>query len=126
MGNGRVKPSWKTRKPVEVLRQCNHLKDVLRCGAQRNAGRDVQLGLDGVAVVRKANEKPRTKSIPPSYAVTDSAMDERLGVLGRSTALDEAREACVHISTPLGSKVLGERCDVGVQRLSGWPRRHCA
>ncbi|GIX60570.1 uncharacterized protein BcabD6B2_00050 [Babesia caballi] len=60
--------------------------------------RYVELGLKGVGVVRKGNEKARTGSIPQSDAVTERTVEKCFGVLGRTTGLDEGREACVPIS----------------------------
>ncbi|GIX66423.1 ABC transporter ATP-binding protein [Babesia caballi] len=93
----------------------------LRSAADKvSPGRDVELGLNGAGVVRKANEKARTGSIPQSDAVTEGIMERRLGVLGRFTALDEDKVGGVPVSTPLGGKALGERCDMAVQSVLGW------
>ncbi|GIX64911.1 endonuclease/exonuclease/phosphatase family protein [Babesia caballi] len=76
-----------------LRRQCNHTINVLGCGDRSNAGRDVELQLNGAAVVRQGNEKARTGGIPQSYAVTERIMDRRLGVPGHTTALDEVKES---------------------------------
>ncbi|GIX60572.1 fatty acid synthase [Babesia caballi] len=86
--------------------------------------RYVELGLKGVGVVRKGNEKARTGSIPQSDAVTERTVEKCFGVLGRTTGLDEGREACVPISKSARSKALGDRCDMAVQRFAIWRIRH--
>ncbi|GIX60568.1 hybrid sensor histidine kinase/response regulator [Babesia caballi] len=73
-----------------LRRQCNHTNNLLGCCGQIYAGRDVELGLNGAGVVRKANEKARTGSIPQSDAVTEGIMERRFGVLGRPTAVEDA------------------------------------
>ncbi|GIX66419.1 cyclic nucleotide-binding domain-containing protein [Babesia caballi] len=59
--------------------------------------RYVELGLKGVGVVRKGNEKARTGSIPQSDAVTERTVEKCFGVLGRTTGLDEGRGLRTHL-----------------------------
>ncbi|GIX64922.1 beta-galactosidase [Babesia caballi] len=93
---------------------------------------EAKVMLDGCEVgtevrgrVYKGNDNARTGGIPQFHAATDRTVEERLGDLGRSTALDEAKVAGVHISTQIGGEALGERCDMGVQRFARWRLGQC-
>ncbi|GIX63908.1 uncharacterized protein BcabD6B2_33430 [Babesia caballi] len=51
-----------------LRRHCNRPNDVLGCCGQCYSGRDVELGLKCVAVVREGNDKTRTRNIPRGHA----------------------------------------------------------
>ncbi|GIX64921.1 deoxyribose-phosphate aldolase [Babesia caballi] len=67
-----------------------------------------EVGTEVRGRVYKGNDNARTGGIPQFHAATDRTVEERLGDLGRSTALDEAKVAGVHISTQIGDSQDGD------------------
>ncbi|GIX64924.1 ATPase family AAA domain-containing protein At1g05910 [Babesia caballi] len=78
-------------------------------------GEDVQLKLNGVWL--QGNEKAGTAGILQSYPVNERTVEKCFGDIGRPTAVEDGKEAGVPICTPLGSKALGERCDMATRTV---------
>ncbi|GIX65474.1 molybdenum cofactor biosynthesis protein [Babesia caballi] len=124
MGDAEGRGSFRVSSGTDTSAVSATPNDMFGCGGQSSAGRDVELELEGMAVATRATASQARKHTT-SHAVNERTVEKCFGDIGRPTAVEEVKEACVPISTQLGSKALGVPCDMAVKRVPRWRLEQC-